>query len=631
LPRRCLAACQAAALAAALAALIAATPLAASAQTSASEAEAPWRTGLSLLGEPRYKEGFPHFGYVNPNAPKGGTVRLAAQGTFDNFNLFTDGVKGELEDGINLIYDTLMTASLDEVATEYGLLAEAVRHPADYAWVSYRLRSEARWHDGRPVTPADVIFSFETLKAQSPRYAFYYKNVVKAEQSGEREITFTFNEKGNRELPQIVGQIPVLPKHWYEAAGPDGRKRDPAQTSLEPPLGSGPYRLKSFEAGRSAIYERVPSYWAKDLNVNKGKHNFDEFRYEYFRDSTVLVEAFKGDRFDFRIENSARNWSTAYDVPAVREGRLIKEEFPLRALGVMQAFVFNLRRPKFQDERVRRAFNLAFDFEDINRTIFYGLYERIDSYFFGTELASSGLPEGREKAILESVKEKVPPSVFTTPYKNPVNGAAEATRNNLREAVRLLNEAGYELRGRQMVHKARNEPLTVEMLGFDPNLERYALPYKQALERIGVSVNLRIVDAAQYQNRLRSFDFDVTTTVWGQSLSPGNEQRDYWGSEAADRPGSRNLAGIKDPGIDALIEKVIFAESRDELVAATKALDRVLLAHNYVVPQWASRVNRTVRWNRFGRPDKLPEYGSSGFPTIWWWDEALVAKTGLPR
>jgi microcin C transport system substrate-binding protein len=631
LPRRCLAACQAAALAATLAALIAATPLAASAQTAASETEAPWRTGLSLLGEPRYKEGFPHFGYVNPNAPKGGTVRLAAQGTFDNFNLFTDGVKGELEDGINLIYDTLMTASLDEVATEYGLLAEAVRHPADYAWVSYRLRPEARWHDGRPVTPADVIFSFETLKAQSPRYAFYYKNVVKAEQSGEREITFTFNEKGNRELPQIVGQIPVLPKHWYEAAGPDGRKRDPAQTSLEPPLGSGPYRLKSFEAGRSAIYERVPSYWAKDLNVNKGKHNFDEFRYEYFRDSTVLVEAFKGDRFDFRIENSARNWSTAYDVPAVREGRLIKEEFPLRALGVMQAFVFNLRRPKFQDERVRRAFNLAFDFEDINRTIFYGLYERIDSYFFGTELASSGLPEGREKAILESVKEKVPPSVFTTPYKNPVNGAAEATRNNLREAVRLLNEAGYELRGRQMVHKARNEPLTVEMLGFDPNLERYALPYKQALERIGVSVNLRIVDAAQYQNRLRSFDFDVTTTVWGQSLSPGNEQRDYWGSEAADRPGSRNLAGIKDPGIDALIEKVIFAESRDELVAATKALDRVLLAHNYVVPQWASRVNRTVRWNRFGRPDKLPEYGSSGFPTIWWWDEALVAKTGLPR
>ena len=596
-----------------------------------SQADTPaWRHGLSLMGEPRYPAGFSQFDYVNPNAPRGGLARMGAQGSFDNFNLFVAGVKGDLENGASLPYDTLMVESQDEVGTEYGLLAEAVRYPEDYGSVTYRLRPEARFHDGKAVTPADVVFSFETLKANSPQYAFYYKNVEKAEASGERDITFTFSEKNNRELPQIVGQIPVLPKHFWEGTTPDGRKRDATQTTLEPPLGSGPYKLKSFEAGRTAIYERVADYWGENLPVNRGRNNFGEIRFEYFRDSTVLLEAFKGDRFDWRTENSARNWATAYDIPAVREGRIIREEFPSRGNGVMQAFVFNLRRQKFADERVRRAFNLAFDFEDINRTIFYGQYERISSYFFGSELASSGLPAGQERAILESVK-GVPDSVFTQPYTNPVNGSNEAVRANLREAVRLMQEAGYELKGRQLVHGKTGEPLVAEFLGFDPTLERYVLPYKQALERIGVGVSVRLVDPAQYQNRVRSFDFDITTTVWGQSLSPGNEQRDVWGSAAADRPGSRNLAGIKDPAIDALIEKVIFAKDRPELVAATKALDRVLLAHNYVVPQWTSRTIRTARWNRFGRPQKLPEYGGSGFPTIWWYDEGLAAKTGAPR
>ena len=592
-----------------------------------------WRHGLSLMGEPKYPSDFKQFAYVNPDAPKGGLARLGAQGTFDNFNLFIAGVKGELENGAgNLPYDTLMVEAQDEVGTEYGLLAEAVRYPPDYSAVTYRLRPEARFNDGQPVTPGDVIFSFETLKANSPQYAFYYKNVERAEQTGEREITFTFSEKGNRELPQIVGQIPVLPKHWWTGTAPDGRKRDVTQTTLEPPLGSGPYRIKSFDAGRSAAYERVPDYWGKDLPVNRGRHNFDAISFEYFRDSTVLLEAFKGDRFDWRTENSARNWATAYDFPAVKEGRkVVREEFPQRASGVMQAFVFNLRRPKFQDERLRRAFNLAFNFEDINRTIFFGQYERINSYFFGTELASSGVPDGLERTILDSVLDKVPNAVFTTPYTNPVNGSDEAVRANLREALRLLQEAGFDLKGRQLVSKANGEPLTVEFLGFDPSLERYVLPYKQALERIGVGVSLRLVDPAQYQNRLRSFDFDITTTVWPQSLSPGNEQRDFWGSAAADRPGSRNLAGIKDPGVDTLIERVIFAKDRSELVAATRALDRVLLAHNYVVPQWTSRMTRTARWNRFGRPEKLPEYGGPGFPTIWWYDAALAAKTGAPR
>ena len=583
------------------------------------------------MGELKYASDFKHFAYVNPDAPKSGAARLGAQGTFDTFNLFVAGVKGELEAEIPLVYDTLMESALDEVGAEYGLLAESVRHPADWSSVTYRLRPEARFNDGRPVMPADVIFSFETLKANSPQYAFYYKNVAKAEATAEREVTFTFSEAGNRELPQIVGQIPVLPKHWWEGKDPEGRQRDVTQTSLEPPLGSGPYRLKSFDTGRYAIYERVPDYWGKDIAVNRGRHNFGELRMEYYRDATVLLEAFKGDRFDWRTENVARNWATAYDIPAIKDARMVKEEFPQRASGVMQAFAFNLRRTKFTDERVRRAFNLAFDFEDTNRTLFYGLYQRINSYFFGTDLASSGLPESQELAILESLRDKVPAAVFTTPYANPVNGSAENSRANLREALRLLQEAGYELKDRQLVNKQNGEPLRVEFLGFDSTSERYVLPYRQALERIGIGADLRVVDPAQYQNRLRGFDFDIVTAVWAQSLSPGNEQRDFWGSAAADRTGSRNLAGIKDPGIDALIEKVIFAKDRPELVAATKALDRVLLAHNYVVPQWSSRVTRTVRWNRFGRPAEPPRYGGSGFPAIWWWDEALAAKAGAPR
>jgi len=594
--------------------------------------EPEWRHGLSLLGEPKYAPGFPHFAYVRPDAPKGGLLRLGQQGTFDNFNLIVSGVKGELEAGIGpFVLQTLMTPSEDEVGTEYGLVAEAVRFPDDRGWVAYRIRPEARFNDGRPITPEDVIFSFEVLKANSPTYGFYYHNVVKAERTGEREVTFTFSETGNRELPQIVGELPIFPRHWWTGTAPNGTRRDPTLTTLEPPLGSGPYRLKAFEPGRYALYELVPDHWSRDLNVGRGRHNFREIRFEYFRDTTVLVEAFKGDQYDYRAENSARNWATAYSFPAVAEGRVLREEFPVRASGVMQAFAFNLRRPQFQDQRVRRAFNLAFDFEETNRTLMYGLYQRVDSYFFGTELASSGLPEGREKQILDELKELVPARVFTTPYANPVNGSSEAVRANLREALQLLQAAGYELRGRQLVSKASGQPLRVEFLEYDQNTERVVLPYRAALERIGIAVDFRVVDPAQYQNRLRSFDFDVTTQLWAQSLSPGNEQREFWGSAAADRSGSRNVVGIKDNAIDALIDRIVFAEDRETLVAATRALDRVLLAQDFVVPQWSSRVIRTARWNRFGRPERLPEFGGSGFPSIWWYDQALAAKTGAPR
>jgi len=587
-----------------------------------------WRHGLSLFGDLKYPAGFKHFDYVNPNAPKGGAVRLGGFGTFDNFNLVVSGVKGTIAGGLNDVYDTLMVPASDEVSTEYGLLAESVSHPADFSSVTYRLRAGGRWHDGKPVTADDVIFSLQAFQKNHPMLSAYYRHVVKAEQSGEREITFTFDSPGNRELPQIVGQLNVLPKHWWEGTDASGKKRDVAATTLEPPLGTGAYRIKEFVAGRTIVYERVKDYWGKDLNVNIGRDNFDEIRYEYFRDSTVALEAFKGDALDWRTENSAKNWATAYDFPAVKDKRVVQEEFPNRASGRMQGFVLNTRREKFSDPRVRLALNYAFDFEEMNKQLFFGQYQRIGSYFDGTELASSGLAEGKELEILETVRDKVPAEVFTKPYRNPVGGTPENVRANLREATRLLKEAGYEIRNQKLVNAKSGEQFAIEFLTYDPNSERFVLFYKPSLERLGITVSVRTVDEAQYVNRERNWDFDSITTVWGQSLSPGNEQRDYWSTTSADRTGSRNYAGIKNAAVDALIERIIFAKDRAELVAATKALDRVLLWNHYVVPQFTYNKTRAARWDRFGRPEKLPEYGSSAFPTIWWWDAERAAKTG---
>jgi microcin C transport system substrate-binding protein len=608
-------------------ALLAAWRLPLPAVTTAAQAqEKQWRYGVSLFGDLKYPAGFKNFDYVNPNAPKGGTARQVAVGTFDNFNMVVAGVKGSLVASIDLIYDTLLAPAFDEISTEYGLLAEAVSYPADFASATYRLRAEAKWHDGKPVTPDDVIFSFNAFKKLSPQIAAYYRHVVKAEKTGEREITFTFDGPGNRELPQIVGQLNILPKEWWEGTDKDGKQRDIGSTTLEPPLGNGAYRIKEFSAGRNIVYERVKDYWGASVNVNIGRDNFDELRFEYFRDMTVALEAFKGDTVDWRTENSAKDWATAYDFPAVKENRVLLEEFPISNNGMMQGFAFNIRRAKFQDPRVRLAFNYAFDFEEMNKQIFFGQYKRIASYFEGTELAATGLPNGRELELLEAVRDKVPAEVFTAAYTNPVGGNPAAVRTNLREAVRLLKEAGYEVRNQRLVNSKTGEPYTVEFLADEPSFERIFLFYQPSLERLGVNISVRIVDDAQYQNRLRSWDFDVITASWGESLSPGNEQRGYWGSQAADQPGSFNLVGIKNPAVDAMIDQVIFAKSRSDLVAATKALDRVLLWNYYVVPQWTYGKVRTARWDRFGRPDPLPKYGTSAFPTVWWWDAAKAAK-----
>jgi microcin C transport system substrate-binding protein len=593
---------------------------------------AEWTHAFSVFGEIKYPAGFKQFDYVNPNPPKGGIVRLPAYGTFDNFNLAVAGLKGSIASGIANVYDTLLTQSLDEVNTSYGELAEALKYPADYSSVSYRLHPEARWHDGKPVTVEDVIFSFNILKSQSPMFNFYYRHVTKAEKTGDREVTFTFDAPGNRELPGIVGQLYVLPKHWWEASDAEGKKRDITATTIEPPLGCGAYKIKSFEIGRRVVYERVKDYWGRNLPSNIGLNNFDELRVEYFRDFTVALEAFKGDQFDWQVEPSANRWATAYDFPAINDKRVLREEFSRDNLGVMQGYAFNTRREKFKDPRVRRAFNYAYDFEEVNKQISYGQYKRIGSYFEGCELASSGLPSGLELEILQTVRDKVPPEVFTTPYANPVNGNPEAVRANLREAIRLLREAGYEVRNQRLVNARTGEPFTCEFLSDDPAYERGALFYKPALERLGINVTLRTVDDSQYQNRIRSWDYDIIISLWSQSLSPGNEQRDFFGSEAADRVGSRNDVGIKNPAVDALIERIIFANNRAELIASCKAMDRVLLWNHYVVPQFTYGKNRTARWDRFSYREPLPKYNSqAAFPTLWWWDEAKAAKAGARR
>ena len=586
-----------------------------------------WRHGLSVFGELRYARDFRHFDYVNPAAPKGGLARQGAAGTFDNFNLVVDGFKGDLVAGTELAFETLLMPSMDEADAEYGLLAEAVRVSPDSSSVTYRLRSNAQWHDGVPVTPVDVVFSFDVQKAHNPRASAYYRHVTKAEQTGPRDVRFSFDKKGDRQLPQIVGQFSVLPKHWWTGLDVSGGPRDVTQITLEIPPGSGPYRVKAFEPGRYVLYERAGDYWGRDLNVRIGCHNFDELRFDYFRDLTVEFEGFTANQSDWREENSSRSWATGYTFPAVTDGRVIREEFPIHNVGEMQAFAFNTRRQKFKDARVRRALNFALDFERLNRELFYGQYKRIGSYFDGTELASFGLPDEHELQFLSPLRGLISADVFTTAFWNPVGGTDDAMRSNLRQALSLLEAAGYVIDGETLVDRATRTPLVVEFLLVDRSYEGFVLFYKQALDRLGIGVSIKTVGEVEYIDRLRRRDFDIVVTAWRESLTPGDEQRDFWGSEAARVEGSRNLVGIEDPAIDALIGHVVGAADRKELVAATRALDRVLLWNHYVVPQWTYGKVRTARWDRFGRPNRMPVYGQAAFPDLWWWDTERAAAT----
>jgi microcin C transport system substrate-binding protein len=589
----------------------------------AAEAE---RHGASLFGDLKYPEGFKRFDYVNPDAPKGGELRYAALGTFDSLNPFI--VKGQVAAGAAMIYDTLLEPSLDEPGAEYGLIAKSLSYPDDFSSVTFTLRKEARFNDGKTVTAADVIWSFETLKKLNPFYAAYYHNVTKAEALGPDKVRFSFSMKGNRELPQIVGQLPVLPKHYWAGKGAGGKARDISQTTLEAPLGSGPYRIARIVPGRTIVYERVKDYWAKDLPVKIGTANFGTMRFDYYGDPTVAFEAFKGDQVDLRLENSAKNWATGYNIPAVKDGRIVLEKLRTQNGAGMQSFAFNLRRDIFKDERVREAFNWAFDFEWQNKTLFYGQYTRTGSYFENTELAARGVPSGEELEMLEPFRKELPAALFTTPYTNPKTDGSGNNRQNLRKAGELLDAAGWKIVDGKRAD-AKGNPLAVEFLLADPMFERVVAPYKQSLERLGIKVTLRTVDAAQYQNRVDNRDFDIVVQSFPQSLSPGNEQRDFWGCAAAKEPGSRNVIGICDPAVEKLVDRVIFAKSRAELLAATHALDRVLLWRHYVVPQWYSPFDRVAYWARLAHPKPTPTY-SIGFPDIWWFDASGKAAKKAP-
>ncbi len=573
--------------------------------------------GIAMYGDLKYGPDFTHFDYADPNAIKGGEVRLHAIGTYDSLNPFI--LKGVPAASLNgFLFETLTENALDEPFSEYGLIAETIEVPADRSWVTFTLRPEARWHDGTPITADDVIFSFNILRKKGhPFYRAYYKSVAKVEKLGERRVRFDFVAGVNRELPLIMGQLPVLPKAYFE-------NRDFAKTTLDPPMGSGPYRVESVDPGRSITYARVKDYWAANLPVRRGRFNADRIRIDYYRDPTVAMEAFKAHEYDFRAENTSKVWATAYVGPPFDAGLIIKEEIPHSIPTGMQGFFFNTRRDKFADRRVREALGYAFDFEWTNKNLFNGAYTRTRSYFSNSELASSGLPGPDELKLLEPFRDQLPPEVFTKEYRPPKTDGSGNPRRNLRQALRLLRAAGWEVRDGRLVSKANGRPMEIEFLIVSPAFERVIAPFVKNLARLGITARIRLVDTAQYQKRLEQFDFDIIVGSIGESMSPGNEQRNYWTSTAADTPGSRNYAGIRSPVVDALVDKLIAAESRKALVAAARALDRVLLWGYYVIPQWHIRYFRVAYWNKFSRPEITPKYGL-GFDT--WWIDPVKAAT----
>ncbi len=576
-------------------------------------------SSIAMNGVPKYSEGFSHFEYVNPNAPKGGEVRLSSIGSYDSFNAFI--AKGVTASGIGIIYETLTTGSSDEAFTEYGLIADQIEYPEDRTWVIYHLNPKARFHDGESINVDDVIFTFNTLMEKgAPFYKSYYGDIVEVKDLGDRRVKFNFREgMTNRELVLITGQLPVLPKHYWE-------DKDFSKSTLQPPLGSGPYRIKDFKAGKYITYERVKDYWAADHPVNKGSNNFDTVRYDYYRDATVALEAYKAGKYDFREENNSKMWASMYSGKTFEKNLTIREEIPHELPRGMQAFAFNLRRSIFKDRKVREAIGYAFDFEWSNKNLFYGQYRRTDSFYENSELASSGLPSPEELAILEPFRKDLPDEVFTKEYKPPVTDGSGNIRKQLLSASKLLTAAGWEIKEGKRVNSETGEELKFEILLISPAFERIVLPFKKNLERMGIEASVRVVDTSQYVNRIRSFDFDVFVMVIGQSLSPGNEQDNYWSCKAAETSGARNYIGICNPSIDKLIRLVIEAPDREQLITRTKALDRALLWGHYVVPHWHINYYRLSYWNKFSRPAITPKY-SLGFFT--WWVDDTKEKTML--
>ncbi|MDH3241336.1 MAG: extracellular solute-binding protein [Alphaproteobacteria bacterium] len=579
------------------------------AQQPEASPDSPARHGISNYGDLKYPAGFTHFAYVDPSAPKGGRIKLAATGTFDKINPFN--LKGIAATGAVLLFDTLMEAAADEPLSLYGLVAESIEVPDDRAWARFKLRRQARFHDGSPITAEDVVHTFQLLKTKGhPRYRLYLKNVATAVAEAPDRVRFEFTSGGNRELPLLVAQLPIMSKA-------DWADKDFAKTSLTAPLGSGPYRVAGLKPGRAITYQRVADYWAADLPVKRGRHNFDVIQYDYYRDRTVALEAFKAGEYDLRQEYVSKFWATAYNTPAVAAKMILKKRFIHRRPAGMQAFVYNTRRKIFSDPRVRRALAYAFDFQWTNVALFYKLYRRTRSYFTNSDFAAEGPITEGEKAILARFRGQVPEEVFTTPYRPPATTAASGIRPNLLKAQALLQEAGWVMRDERLVNEKTGAPFRFEILLNNPSFERIVGPFVRNLSRLGISVRVRVVDTSQYQNRRKNFSYDMTLVIWRQSLSPGNEQRNLWTSASADVPGSSNFAGIKNPVVDALVEEIIKAPSRQALIDTVRALDRVLLWGHYVIPNWHSRADRVALWDRFGWPAETPDLG---YQLDTWWE-----------
>lgn len=575
--------------------------------------------GIAMHDQPKYPPSFTRFDYTSPKALKGGTIRLHALGSYDSLNPFI--TKGTPADHIGLIYDTLTTQSFDEPFTQYGLVAEKIEFPVARDWVIFHINPKARFHDGKKIVASDVVFSFKTLVSQgSPMYAFYYADVKEAKALDSLKVKFTFKNTTNKELALILGQLPILPEHYWK-----NKKFD--NSSLDISLGSGPYKVNTVDAGRSIVYQRVVDYWGKDLPVNLGMYNFDQVIIDYYRDDTVAIEALKASQLDFRVERIAKIWNTSYDIPAVKNGLLKKQTIRDHSPRGMQGFIMNLRKAPFDNIKVREALNYAFDFEWTNRNLFFDSYTRTNSYFFNSDLASSSMPQGRELEILTPYKDQLPQSVFTKEYKNPTTDGTGNNRSNLHQAQKLLAEAGYIIVNGKLVNQTTKKLLVIEFIERDTSFERVLNPYAQNLKRLGIELNIRVVDMSQFINRMKSHDFDMTTLTIGQSQSPGNEQRDQWSSIAADMEGSSNYSGIKNPVVDALIDLIINAPNRAELVARTRALDRVLLNNHYLIPQWNIIDHRLVYWDKFEQPEIAPRFDRT-FDTalMTWWINPEKAK-----
>jgi microcin C transport system substrate-binding protein len=565
---------------------------------------------MAEFGEPLYGPGMRHWPYVNPDAPKGGSVVLGAFGSFDSLNTYI--LRGQWPAGIGLIGDSLMTGSGDELSSAYGLIAESAEYPEDKSWIIFNLRPEARWHDGQPITADDFKFAFDTIKQYGrPFLQSFYEDVSGIEVLDKHKLKFTFKTRNSMKPLLTVAQSSPLPRHWWNANG-----RDITKTTLEPLLGNGAYRIKAIDPGRSITYERVADYWAADLPVNRGLNNFDQIRYDYYLDDTVLFEAFMAGRIDYRQENRAQRWNQGYDVPAVKDGNLIKRVVPDETPRGTQGYIFNLRRPQFQDVRVREAINLLYDFESVQRTLLFGEYKRVKSWFPNSEFGASGPPTPAELAILEKYKDKVRPEVLTKAYEPPVTDASGNIRNNLREALRLFREAGWELKNNRLVNAAGDQ-MRMEVLLVSPAMVRVTEPFVQNARRAGIDASIRVVDTSQYQVRVDDFDYDLLAISLNFFPPPGAEQRSYFGSAAADVRGSANIPGIKDPVVDGLIEELIGAKDLPTLAATNRALDRVLLWGWYQIPQWYNDESWLVYWNKFGYPEKKARY-SIGFPSTWW-------------